>query len=371
MAGMEAVESSVPEIPKRLALLNDTVRRLFLLSGNQCAFPGCTHPIISEKGVYVGEVCHICAAEPGGQRFDEHQTNDGRRSFENLMLMCHDHHVITDNVDEYPVDKLHEMKSAHESRFDRGLAAMMSEGAINIAHSTVSLGGKGGAAPGAGGGGGGAIGPNARGGAGGQGGETISATIALQGIVGLRLQVGKGGPGGVPGSEGQNGEDSVVEAVYADGSVKEVFRAKGGEGGRGTTGRAKLAFAMLSNSAEVRDNMLYVLAGGWQRYTVPSLPCLGELAVALVAEPDGVDHGTVVVSLVGPGGNVVDVVPLPLELSRGPVARAVRFRWNLDQSGPWEVLLSSNDSELCRLPFQVVEGTGRGAERPMESPSSA
>ncbi len=159
---------------KRLAPTSDTVRRLFLLSGNQCAFQGCNHSIITEDGTYVGELCHICAAEEGGERFDHKQTNEDRRQFDNLLLLCRDHHVVTNDVVEYPVERMRKMKADHENRFTDGLASMMESAGIQITNSTISLSGEGGKAAGAGGGGGGAIGTGATGGAGGPGGRLIN-----------------------------------------------------------------------------------------------------------------------------------------------------------------------------------------------------
>ncbi len=67
-------------------------------------------------GNFVGEICHIEAAQTGGERFNDKQTNEDRRAFENLMLMCHEHHVVTDNVDNYSPDRLRLIKSAHEKK---------------------------------------------------------------------------------------------------------------------------------------------------------------------------------------------------------------------------------------------------------------
>jgi hypothetical protein len=39
-------------------------------------------------GVFIGQLCHIEAAEEGGQRFNERMTNEERRAFENLLLLC-------------------------------------------------------------------------------------------------------------------------------------------------------------------------------------------------------------------------------------------------------------------------------------------
>lgn len=107
----------MPEKPKRLTPTSATVRELYLKSGNECAFPSCSHRIIDADGVLIGEICHIEAALPGGVRFNVEHTNEERRQIENLMLMCHAHHKVTDDDSAYPVARLKEMKAAHESRF--------------------------------------------------------------------------------------------------------------------------------------------------------------------------------------------------------------------------------------------------------------
>jgi len=105
------------EVPKRLAPTSSTVRELFLKSGNLCAFPRCPHLLMNADGVFISQICHIEAAEEGGPRFNECMSNEDRRDFSNLMLMCHEHHKITDDVEKYSVENLVQMKEAHESRF--------------------------------------------------------------------------------------------------------------------------------------------------------------------------------------------------------------------------------------------------------------
>ena len=94
-----------------------TLRELYLKSGNQCAFPGCKRIMIDDKGVFIGQVCHIEAAEPGGERFNDTQSNEDRRKFDNLMLMCYEHHVTTNAVETYSVEKLKAFKGEHEAKF--------------------------------------------------------------------------------------------------------------------------------------------------------------------------------------------------------------------------------------------------------------
>ena len=102
---------------KRLEPTKKVLRELFLKSGNECAFPACTHKLISSSGVFIAEICHIEAALEGGERFNSNQINEQRRSFENLILLCHAHHKITDDVHEYTVKRMKEIKLQHESKF--------------------------------------------------------------------------------------------------------------------------------------------------------------------------------------------------------------------------------------------------------------
>lgn len=100
---------------KRLTPTKGTLVRLFAKSGNQCAFPNCEHEIFSEN-ILVAQVCHIEAAMKGGQRFNENLTVEQIRAENNLIILCHKHHKITDNVYEYTVKRLTEIKRIHEAQ---------------------------------------------------------------------------------------------------------------------------------------------------------------------------------------------------------------------------------------------------------------
>ena len=92
-----------------------TVKRLFALSSNRCAFPKCTAALVVE-GVVTGEICHIKAASPDGPRYDTNQSDEERHGFDNLLLMCPAHHKVIDDDDEaYTVERLHDLKQRHES----------------------------------------------------------------------------------------------------------------------------------------------------------------------------------------------------------------------------------------------------------------
>lgn len=92
-----------------------TIKRLFALSGNFCAFPSCNLPIIEESGTVTGEICHIKASRSGGPRFDARQSEKERHGFDNLVLLCRHHHKIIDSDPQlYTADALSEMKAIHE-----------------------------------------------------------------------------------------------------------------------------------------------------------------------------------------------------------------------------------------------------------------
>lgn len=118
-----------------------TIKRLYALSDNRCAFPGCpvvfTSPINESN---FSNICHIEDAEEGC-RFNPNMTDKQRASFENLILLCPNHHIETNNTEKYTVDSLREMKQRHESlSISKGLTRnpSMLKNAIN-AISNLSL----------------------------------------------------------------------------------------------------------------------------------------------------------------------------------------------------------------------------------------
>jgi hypothetical protein len=118
-----------------------TVKRLFALSRNCCAFPGCDHPLIeplSQK--VVGRICHIKARSENGPRFDPIQTAEERHDFANLVLMCPTHHdVIDHDVATYPVARLIAIKREHESQSTEPDRADLPEQTIQQLIATISF----------------------------------------------------------------------------------------------------------------------------------------------------------------------------------------------------------------------------------------
>lgn len=94
-----------------------TVKRLFAVSGNRCAFPGCAIPLVDGASNKVtGRVCHIKGNKAGAKRYDPDQADEERHGFDNLVLMCPLHHDVIDADDRsYTVERLREIKREHEA----------------------------------------------------------------------------------------------------------------------------------------------------------------------------------------------------------------------------------------------------------------
>lgn len=101
----------------RKAISKETVRVLFSKTGNQCAFPGCTHPLVDDDNDFVAQICHIEAANAGGERFNPNMSDDERYGPSNLLVLCHRHHVKTNDVNVFTVEVLKKMKAEHEAKW--------------------------------------------------------------------------------------------------------------------------------------------------------------------------------------------------------------------------------------------------------------
>jgi len=91
------------------------IKILFARSLNQCAFPGCISCIASLSDEMVGDICHIKAKSPDGPRYDASQSDAERHAYNNLILLCRNHHkVVDDKPAKYTVSWLLAAKNAHE-----------------------------------------------------------------------------------------------------------------------------------------------------------------------------------------------------------------------------------------------------------------
>ena len=120
------------ETMARLDTKLKTIKRLYALSGNQCAFPDCPVTfVLSEDETNLSEICHIEAAEEGGERYNPNSDDEERRSFENLILLCPNHHKVTDDVQTYTVEVLREMKRTHEAKMLKPAELQKNPSALN------------------------------------------------------------------------------------------------------------------------------------------------------------------------------------------------------------------------------------------------
>ncbi len=93
-------------------------------AGYLCSNPDCRRPTSGPhsdptKALITGEACHICAAAPGGPRYNPAQTPEQRKSIQNAIWLCA---VCSDKVDKdwrpWPDTRLMEMKEQHERWID-------------------------------------------------------------------------------------------------------------------------------------------------------------------------------------------------------------------------------------------------------------
>lgn len=114
----------------RMEPLGQVSRELWILSGNECAWAGCSERLLAEDGAWIGEIAHIVGAEPGSARHDSSWKKDQLRDTTNLVLLCPNHHKRIDHPDsrhEYPVEFLQKMKKDHEARFRRAFEGFEEE----------------------------------------------------------------------------------------------------------------------------------------------------------------------------------------------------------------------------------------------------
>jgi len=101
----------------RLAIKTKTLKHLFALTGNQCAFPCCEHELFVDD-LFVAQVCHIFPANEKWPRFNPNRTDEENRDFSNLLVLCYKHHKLVDNPDKpFTSNKMLEIKLTHEKKF--------------------------------------------------------------------------------------------------------------------------------------------------------------------------------------------------------------------------------------------------------------
>lgn len=93
------------------------IKTLFAMSGNLCYYEGCDLKLTDPSWPSVrGQIVHIYGLRRTSARFVASMSNAERNAFENLMLMCPNHHSLIDDLerDQHPPERLLEMKARHE-----------------------------------------------------------------------------------------------------------------------------------------------------------------------------------------------------------------------------------------------------------------
>jgi hypothetical protein len=107
---------------RRKDIPDPVTHRLYSLSGNQCAFPGCTNSVThqeapGEKPVTLAQRAHLVGVGRQGPRSKAAPLSDDPNAIENLTLFCGVHHPIVDNNPRiYSVEVLAKLKADHEAK---------------------------------------------------------------------------------------------------------------------------------------------------------------------------------------------------------------------------------------------------------------
>lgn len=333
-----------------------TIRKLFALSLNHCAFPGCTTPIIDgATGTILAEICHIRAQNPSGPRFSASQTAEERHSFNNLVLMCEVHHKIIDakeNFATYSVERLMEIKAAHEEkgRCGQDLLPALADSAVralldtiaqyvppsvfvDFRGATLKAGGDGGYF-GGGGGDGGVIHVT---------GFSTAAFSDKQVDVAGKPGVGFGSGGGGGGVVVVSGRDAA-DADIADG--------------------LRISSCFAANSVEIPNGLFYVQGGGWAFCSLKEVPSPMNVPLLCVVETGQIAANTrlkFIATASDPTGNIIVKYPFEYETAEAmiPVMRGsivANLSFTVSATGVWLFRICSGAFELARHPleFRIV-----------------
>ncbi|MGJ1322524.1 ABC-three component system protein [Sphingobacterium faecium] len=95
-----------------------TIKKLYALSGNRCAFPNCGVTFLNwEDDTNFSNICHIEDANQNthkADRYNSKMTSNERADYNNLLLLCPNHHIETNNPEKFTVDVLRDMKRNNE-----------------------------------------------------------------------------------------------------------------------------------------------------------------------------------------------------------------------------------------------------------------
>jgi HNH endonuclease len=101
-----------------MTITNKDIKILWGRSGNRCAICKCclTQDAASTSATFtLGQQAHIVGEKKTAARAESSLTPDERDSYHNLILLCPIHHTEIDkNETDWPIERLHLVKSTHE-----------------------------------------------------------------------------------------------------------------------------------------------------------------------------------------------------------------------------------------------------------------
>ena len=107
-------------------------RALYQLASGTCYAPQCdVHATVFIDGEPFSnlEIAHIHGANPGSPRYRHGMTDDERRAFANLLLLCRAHHELVDRrrPGDYPASLLRDWKQAREAKLELNVLSGITE----------------------------------------------------------------------------------------------------------------------------------------------------------------------------------------------------------------------------------------------------
>ncbi|MDC7704050.1 HNH endonuclease signature motif containing protein [Vogesella indigofera] len=104
-----------------MSIQQPDIKLLFSKAAGRCSMPDC-RMLLSEPSethalgnVLFGEICHIIGESKDGPRGNGLLPMEERNRYQNLILLCRNHHAIIDkDPNSWPVERLHKIKDDHE-----------------------------------------------------------------------------------------------------------------------------------------------------------------------------------------------------------------------------------------------------------------
>jgi hypothetical protein len=103
-----------------VAITQRTIKMLWGRAAARCAFGECQRLLVideteADEEALIGEMCHLAADSPDGPRGDAPVPMDRRDDYDNLILLCRNHHAEIDaQPATYTIERLRTLKSEHE-----------------------------------------------------------------------------------------------------------------------------------------------------------------------------------------------------------------------------------------------------------------